>query len=152
MKRFRFSLETVHNLRELRRDEAERQLAQAAAVVMTAATAVEEIQHRRAAIEAKLVAGSTGDLCAAEIAMQVNYLAALAQREVEAREQLAALERERETRRQSAMAATREAEVTSQLRARQHARHSAEAARAEQNMLDEMAVAAALRGDLNRNE
>ena len=146
MKRFQFTLETVHNLREMRRDEAERQLAHAAATAMTAEAAIEELLNHRAAIEAKLVAGSIGTLCAAEMALHVNYLTLLAQRETEARAQLALLEQEREARRQTAVAASREAEVTGQLKARQHARHSAEAARVEQNMLDEMAIAAALRG------
>ena len=151
MKRFKFSLETVHNLRELRRDEAERQLAHAAAVVLTAVAAIEEIERQRATTEAKL-ACATGLVCAAELALQVNYLDLLAKREQEARMRLAALECEREERRQAALAASREADVTGQLRARQHARHIAETSRAEQNMLDEMAVAATLRGEKSGND
>ena len=145
MKRFQFSLETVHNLRELRRDEAERQLAQAAAVVLAAATVIEEMEHHRDAAEAKL-ASATGAVNAAELAWQSNYLALLSQREIEARTQLEALERERESKRENVVATTREAKVTGQLHARQYARHTADAARAEQNLLDEMAIAATLRG------
>jgi len=144
MKRFQFSLETVHNLRELQRDEAERQLGQAAAVVLAAIGTIEEIEGLRTAAEAKL-AGTTGPLCAADLVMQVNYLEVLAKREREARTRLAALEHEREERRQSAVTAAREAEVTGQLRERQHARHRAESERVEQSLLDEMAVAAVQR-------
>lgn len=144
MKRFQFRLESVHNLREARRDEAEQQLAQAAAEVLAAAEALAEIERHRAAVEAKL-ASATGPLCAAELALQVNYLALLTQREQEARQRLAALEHEREAQRQTTLVATREAEVTGQLRARQQARHTAELARTEQHFLDEMAIAATLR-------
>ena len=144
MKRFRFSLQTVHNLREARRDEEEQRLAQAAAVINAATEAVAEIERQRAAVEAKL-AKATGPLCTAELTLQVNYLELLAQREHEAREQLAALEREREAQREVTLAATREAKVTGQLRARQQARHTAEMVRAEQQLLDELAVTASLR-------
>ena len=145
MKRFRFSLESVHNLREARRDEAEQQLAQSAAVVSAAAATVEEIERHRAAVEEKL-ARATGPLCAAELALQVNYLELLIQYEQAARQRLAALEREREAQRQTTLTAAREAEVTGQLRARQQARHAAEGARAEQHFMDEMAISATLRG------
>lgn len=144
MKRFRFSLETVHNLREARRDEAEQRLAQTAAGIQAATEAVAEIERQRAAVETKL-AQATGPLCTAELTLHVNYLELLAQREREARAHLAALEREREAQRQATLAATREAKVTGQLRARQHARHTAELVRAEQQLLDELAITANLR-------
>jgi flagellar export protein FliJ len=144
MKRFRFSLQTVHNLREARRDEEEQRLAQAAAVIKAATEAVAEIERQRAAVEAKLTK-ATGPLCTAELTLHVNYLELLAQREHEAREHLAALERERETQREVTLAATREAKVTGQLRARQQARHTAELVRVEQQLLDELAVTASLR-------
>jgi flagellar export protein FliJ len=144
MKRFQFSLQTVHNLREMRCDEAERHLAQATAVVMAAATVIEEIRGHRDAAETKL-AGATGLVNAAELAWQSNYLVLLAQREVEARTRLKTLEHERESRRETVLATTREVKVTGQLRSRQHARHTADAERAEQSMLDEMAIAITLR-------
>jgi flagellar export protein FliJ len=144
MKRFRFSLETVHNLREARRDEEEQRLAQTAAGLQAAAEAVAEIERQRAAVEAKL-AKATGPLCTAELTLHVGYLELLNQREHEARQHLAALEREREAQRQATLAATREAKVTGQLRARQHARHTAELVRAEQQLMDELAITATLR-------
>lgn len=144
MKRFQFSLQTVHNLREMRQDEAERHLAQATAVVLAAATAIEEIEGHRDAAETKL-ARATGAVNADELAWQSNYLVLLAQREVEARTRLRTFEHERESKRENVLATTREAKVTSQLRLRQHARHTADADRAEQSMLDEMAIAITLR-------
>jgi flagellar export protein FliJ len=148
MKRFKFSLEAVHNLRELQRDEVERQLARAAAIASAAETAIEEIERHRAEIETRL-AGLIGELNAVEAAWQSNYLIVLAEREGQAKEHLAQLERERETHRQNVIVATREAEVTGQLRARQKARHEADVARAEQILLDEMAIITALRGGMN---
>jgi flagellar export protein FliJ len=145
MKRFKFRLETLHHLREQRREAAERQLAQAAAAVLAATAALEEIQRQRDALETKLTQ-TTGVVQAAELAMQLDYIQLLDQRETEARAQLAAREREREACRAAALHAARDAEVTEQLRVRQQARHNAEVARAEQELLDELAVSAHWRG------
>ncbi len=148
MKRFKFNLEAVHKLRELQRDEAERQLARAASVAAAAETAIEEIERHRAELEARL-AGLIGEIDAIEAAWQSNYLLVLAEREGEARANLRQLENAREAQRESLVAATREAEVTGQLRDRQRARHNADVARAEQIQLDEMAIIASLRGGAN---
>ncbi|MFN0085848.1 MAG: flagellar export protein FliJ [Blastocatellia bacterium] len=144
MKRFKFSLESVHNLRASRREEAERKLGLASSVIRAETAAIEDLGRARAVIEAKL-ATATGLLNAAEVSMQVDYLALLAEREVWARQHLAMLERERDELCQIVQAAAREAEVTGKLRAGQHAMHTAEIARAEQNWLDEIAVASTLR-------
>jgi flagellar FliJ protein len=148
MKRFKFRLATVHNLREQRRDAAELELGRAAAAVQDAAAAIEAIQRQRDALETKL-SKTTGLVYADELALQLNYLNYLDEREQAARQQLAARERERETCRQAALHAGREAEVTAQLRERQQARHTAEAGRVEQEMLDEMAVSAHWRNVLS---
>jgi flagellar export protein FliJ len=137
-------LESVHNLRQMRRDEAERRLGQASAVIQAEMAAIEEIERVRAVLESKL-SDATGALNAAEISLNVDYLAQLSEREAWSRQRLAALERERELLRTAALSAAREAEVTGRLRANQHARHSADNLRAEQKWLDEIAVVAALR-------
>ncbi|MDX2029417.1 MAG: flagellar export protein FliJ [Blastocatellia bacterium] len=148
MKAFKFSLESVHRLRESRRSEAERRLGLAAAVILAETAAIEELERVRAVVEAKLSV-ATGPLNTAEVSLHVEFLAQLAEREAGARQRLASLERERETLRQHALSAAREAKVTGQLRSGQEARHTAEVARAEQNRLDEIAVIAKLRKGQN---
>ncbi|MBI1764556.1 MAG: flagellar export protein FliJ [Acidobacteria bacterium] len=145
MKRFRFRLQTVHNLRAQRRDEAERALLQASAAVSAAEAALEELQRQRATAESKM-ARATGQVYADELALQLGYLDFLAQRERALRERLTELEQQRETVRTSAIEAAREAEITSQLKQRQKERHEAEVASAEQNFLDEMAANIVRRG------
>ena len=140
MKRFKFSLEAVHNLRELQRDEAERQLEQSAAKVSAARTVVEQIEQHRDTIETE-IARATGPLCANELALQVSYLEFLNQREQETQQHLAELEQQHEAQRETTLAAARAAEATEQLRTRQQARHTAEVARVEQLLLDEIAIA-----------
>ena len=150
MKRFQFSLQSVHDLRQSQRDDAERGLAQASAKVSAANAALDEIARLRAhAIESHLSTFQAGVLNPHEATLSANYFAALARREAEARERLAGLERERETRREQTVETTRAAETTAKLRERQRVRHTTEAARAEQNMLDE--IAANIRQKLLRN-
>jgi flagellar export protein FliJ len=151
MKRFRFSLQAVHNLRELRREEAERRFVQAASAVTAAASAIEAIHKLRALLEGE-ISEATGPLCIADLALRMDYLDALARREADARSQLAQLEQECETQREAAVAAAREAEVTGQLRARRQDRHVSENARIEQNFLDEMGITIVLRGGRNADE
>jgi flagellar export protein FliJ len=151
MKRFKFSLEAVHNLREMRRDEAERQLEQSAARVSAARAIVEQIEQQRNAIETEL-ARATGPLCTHELSLRVSYLEFLKGREQETRQHLAALERQHEAQRETAVAAARDAEATEQLRARQQARHAAAVARVEQLLLDEIAIAATQREKLGGDD
>lgn len=143
MKRFQFSLQSVHNLRQLHRDEAERDLARAAAEVSHASASLDEAAHiRHAALETYAATLRSGALNPHEAALRASYLAALVRREADARERVAALERERDGRRQAAAEAARQAEVTAKLRERHRARYESEAARNEQNNLDEMATVA----------
>ncbi len=150
MKRFKFRLQTVHNLRTQRRDEAERALLKAAAEVSAGEAALAELQQQRAAAENKM-ARATGQVYADELALQLGYLEFLAQRERVLRQRLAELEQTRETLRTRALAAARDAEVTNQLEQRQKARHAAAVALAEQNFLDEMAANIVRRGAEEEN-
>lgn len=139
MKRFKFRLQTVHNLREQQRDEAERALVKATVEVTAAEAALAELQQQRAAAEQKM-ARATGLVYADELALQLNYLEFLAQRERALQARVTELEQQREAVRESALKAARDAEVTSQLKQRQRQRHEAELALVEQGFLDEMAA------------
>ncbi len=152
MKRFRFNLQSVHDVREQEREQAERQLAQASSEVARAATNADEATGNKArALEEFAARLRPGDLDASEAALRASYLLTLDQRETLARREVSAREHERERCRRVAIETTRAAEATAKLRERQQSRHRADALRAEQNDLDELATLAAARrcnGDL----
>lgn len=152
MKRFQFPLQSVHNLRESLRDEAERQLAEAAAKVNEAAAELEEIRRIRE-VETDAHAGrlQAGTINAHDLALRANYLTQLVRNEFEACKQLATLEREREARHQAVIKAARDVEATAKLRERYSVRHQAETLLADQNSLDELAVLATAHRSLHAN-
>ena len=146
MKRFRFSLQTLHDLRELERENAERALAQSARNLAEAADRVEK--YRREcdsawANQATKLQAREPDL--KEIAMHTDYITTLERRLTEAQARYAELERERELRFQQVLKAAAAAEVTAKLREQQRGRHQAEVAREDQNQLDELATIAVAR-------
>ena len=144
MKRFRFSLQALHEIRQRARQEAEQDLARAEAGVASANAQLEQLQQTRdSALRA--TAGAPGYFNLHEAALQAQYVAALDLRIVAAWQQVAACERERDQRRRLAVAAATEAEATQKLRAQHLSRYEAEAARAEQGLLDEMAALAGAR-------
>lgn len=141
MKKFRFSLQTVHDLREAQRAEAERSLALASVAVREAAEQLEETDavHAQATEDfaSKL---QTGEIDPFDAELSVNYLAVLVQRKLEAHTRLQELEQARERQRETTIEAARSAETTARLRERQHERYQLNAARAEQQFLDEIAT------------
>jgi flagellar export protein FliJ len=147
MKRFKFTLQTVHDLRETALDKAEREMARISSEISDAEAQLHEATRiRLAAAEdyiSSFIAG--GPPAAHEISLRASYLDLLARREAEAQARLAALTRQREAQRERVAEAARAAQVTATLHERQRARHNLEAKRAEQNMLDELATLAAAR-------
>ncbi len=146
MKRFRFSLQTVHDLREERRDVAEAELARAAAELRQARKQLEAVKRARAIAEENyFVQLAPGALDPRDMEFRVAYLRALDARERDALVRIVQIERRHEEQRRATAEAARDAEATSSLRDRQRARHNEEAARVAQNALDEMATLAAAR-------
>jgi flagellar export protein FliJ len=146
VKRFKFSLQTVHDLRCSRKEEAERGLAQASADVADAEERLEKAKEARsAALEGYSKTLRSGVLDLREESLRMHYMTLLAQREEEDRKRLAALKHAREERRRALVDAARQAEVTESLRERHLANHRAETARAEQSLLDELATLASAR-------
>lgn len=146
MKRFKFSLQAVHNLRVSERDKAERELASAAAAVVAAQAQVEQAERTRTiAEEVSARALRAAELDPHEAAQRADYLYSLVERKRQAQIRLAVLEQERESRREALVQASRGARTTEQLRERHLAHYHLEAARVEQNALDEMATVAAAR-------
>lgn len=141
MKRFKFSLQTLHDIRQRARKEAEAALAAAQAKVATAEAALAEAQlARRLALENNAAHLNAGQLNPHEIALRADFVAVLDQRIAEAWRRLSAAQDERDARRRAAVIAATAAEATARLHDKHRARHETEAVRAEQELLDELAT------------
>jgi flagellar export protein FliJ len=139
MKKFKFTLQAVHNLRESRRDNARQELVQLQTTASEAAERLEQTtQERLETIDNFSSKMQSGPIDPMEAALTTNYIAALVQREREAQYQLSLSIAAVEKQRLKVIEAAREVEATSVLRERQLARHELEASRAEQNFLDEI--------------
>jgi flagellar export protein FliJ len=146
LKRFKFSLQTLHDLREQERETAERALAQAAAEVEAAsanvAAACRAIEEAVSAYAAQMQT-KTPDPRAAEL--HTEYIHTLERRLTEAQATQAERERQREQKRQELLKAAAAAEATAKLREQYYAQYVAELAREEQNLMDELATIATAR-------
>ncbi len=146
MKRFKFTLQTLHDLREQERLTAERALGHATAAVAQAAAQTEEllktIVQAVATHAAKL---RTKEPNPHEAEMHTEYIATLERQLAAARTRHAALEREREVKLQEFIKASAAAEATAKLREQYYARYVSELLREEQNLMDELATIATVR-------
>ncbi len=150
MKKFRFSLHTVHQLRERAQAAAEAELARANGEVAQAIeTLAAATQARENAMNTYTQMLLSGRISQAETTLRAAYLVVLAERIAEAQQNLAERERRREIVRQQVITATTRAEATATLRDQQLAAHRAEAAREEQEQLDEIATLRAARHRLS---
>jgi flagellar export protein FliJ len=141
VKRFKFKLQAVHDLREMQRESAERELAEAGARVAQAEAQLAKIECRleeAASVYAQSLQSDQVDPF--ESALHTNFLNSLSQHKSTAREQLERMKSEYDRYRQLAIEAARAVEATDKLRERQRARYKLETQRTEQNMLDEMAM------------
>ena len=146
MKRFKFSLQTLHDLREQERETAEIALGAATAAVTAAAAQIEALLHTiTQAMAAYSSALRTKEPKLCEVEMQTDYLATLEQQLTAARVNHASLERAREVKLQELVKASAAAEATAKLREQYYARYVFELAREEQNLMDELATIATVR-------
>jgi flagellar export protein FliJ len=151
MKPFKFSLQTVHNFRETRRDAAEREFGQANAQLHGVKGQLAEVQTaHRVALDNYLLLYKSKDIEVAVVSAHTDYIAFLVRREREVRNYIVIVEREVETKRLALTEALRDTKATAKLRERQHERHQLDAARTEQTLLDEMAVASIARRGAQR--
>ena len=122
MKRFKFSLQTLHDLRERERETAEIVLGQATAAVTAAAAQIEELLHTiTQAMAAYSTALRTKEPKLREVTMQTEYITALEQQLAVARVTRTTLERAREVRLQELIKASAAAEATVKLREQYYA-------------------------------
>ncbi len=146
MKQFKFSLQTLHDLRAQEREDAERALAQAVAEVAAAAAQMEVLRQTiKQAIADYTTHLQTKAPNAFEAKMHAEYLTTLDGRLAMARTHHIACERKREAKLHELVKASAAAEATVKLRAQYYARYVAELVREEQNLMDELATIATVR-------
>lgn len=141
MKRFSFSLQTVQDQRQIRREAAEREYADSAAELVTASALLDKtIRERHAAIENYTALLESGDVDPEEVTLRAEHIALLTQRERERRARLDLFERAKEAKRLALVATSRDEQAINNLRERHRARYDLGVARIEQTALDEMAT------------
>lgn len=141
MKRFQFSLQAVHNVREMRRDAAERALAAVQAELRAVQAQLETVVRRRhSAMDNYLLLHQAKEIEAAAFASHTDYIGSLSLLERHVRAMILQVEERIASKRQALTEASRQTETTANLRERQRERHHFEIAQHEQKVLDEMAV------------
>lgn len=143
MKKFRFTLQTVHNVREMRQEKEEIVLSEMRAEINRAISDLENIQRLRLdAIENYTLKLKKGEpMNPFEMELHTNHLRSLDRliQEVEAKIE----EKKQVCARQSEIVADagRQVKITERLRENQRSRHRLENERLEQNALDELVSA-----------
>ena len=150
MKNFKFSLQTVHDLRESRQEAAERDLATANSELYRANAQLEEVvRSRQKALERYLLMYQSNQIEVSMVAAHTDFIGSLVKREREAKAHIREVEQRLEQKRQAVTEAMRDTETTAKLRERQRQSHQLEMNRNEQAMLDESAVLAVARRRVN---
>ena len=142
MKQFKFTLQSVHDFREFRREAAERAFAATTAYLNQTKTQLAECKRIfNSSLDRYLLIYQSHEIEASMITAHTDFLGSLLMRERELRQQILELEHEVERKRQALTEAMRETKTTGRLRERHRERYDLEVARKEQSLLDEMAVA-----------
>jgi len=139
MKRFRFRLESIRNLRDVAERKAREGFGLAQQQVLLAQQAVEAAEVRRSELNAAISSARAGSFRPSE---QVSGLAALVQadREVaEAGRKLGEVEKARDLAREGWLTARRALQVMQKLEERARLAHREASDKAEQTLLDEIA-------------
>jgi len=151
MKRFKFSLQSVHDLRESRREVAERELADANGELYRAKAQLEEVvRSRQKALERYLLIYQSREIEVSMITAHTDFIGSLFRREREARAHILEVEAKIEQKRRVVTEALRDTETTAKLRDRQRQQHELEINRNEQTTLDEIAVMSVARRRVNQ--
>ncbi|NNE65133.1 MAG: flagellar export protein FliJ [Pyrinomonadaceae bacterium] len=143
MKKFKFKLESVHNVRELREEKEQSVFARLQKEVTAAEERLEEIHRRRVEAMDTYVSDLAGGKSAdpSEMDLHAKHFASLEKLRIEAERDL---EEKRFACREQAgqlSAAAREVKVTGKLREKQKALYDQELAKREQNAVDEITSA-----------
>ena len=143
MKKFAFTLQSVHNVREFRKEKELNVLSELQAQVESASMRVAEIERQRLEAMRKYAERlnareSIGPL---EMELNSNHFASLNRLQQEAEAVLATKRLECSRQTGIVAAAAREVKVTDRLREIQKEKHRLESDRAEQNGIDELVSA-----------
>lgn len=139
MKKFKFSLQTVHNIRETKRGQEQLKLADLRAKLEDASQQLEALENKRRETLDKYAAKlQSGEVDVFQMSLLTDYLKALANSENAARENVKMVQQACSNQRTTLAEAARNVEVTTKLHERQRAKFDLESARIEQNNLDEM--------------
>lgn len=143
MKKFKFTLQTVHNVRELREEKEKLLFSQLQADASKAALRVAEIEIMRSeAIDNYAQRLKSGEqLNAVEMELNLNHFAALNRLQQEAEKVLEQKKQACQRQSTAVAAAMREVKITNRLRETQQERYKNEFERQEQNNLDELVSA-----------
>lgn len=140
MKKFAFTLQSVHKVREFRKEKEMNVLSELQAAVEAARTRVAEIERQRLDAMRKYAArlNARENISPLEMELNSNHFASLNRLQQEAEAALAT--KRQECSRQSGVvaAASREVKVTDKLREIQKEKHRIDVDRAEQNGIDEL--------------
>lgn len=140
MKKFKFNLQSVHNVRELRQEREQQTLAQFHSEVVKTQERIKNIEKMRFdAVKAythKLERGSLVDPF--ELEMNSNHISSLDRLRREAERELLEKKKQFVAQAQTVAAAAQQVQVTERLREKQMNRYRLESSRREQNEVDEL--------------
>ncbi len=143
MKKFKFTLQTIHNVREMRQEKEKLVLSERQAEVSQAAAHVARLEKLRLeAIENYAKRLTSGEqLGAMEMELNSNHFTSLNRLQQEAEKILKQKQLACRQQGETVARAMREVKITDRLRETQKARHQTEYARQEQNNMDELVSA-----------
>jgi len=143
MKKFKFNLQTVHDVREIRQEKEQLALAELQTEAKIIAERIKQFENMRiTAIDnykRKMKAGDT--ISVFELELITDHIADLDRQRMQAQEELKEKNIECAEQQNHLAAAYREVKVTDKLRENQRALHKLETMRTEQNSLDEIVIA-----------
>ena len=143
MKKFKFTLQTVHNVREMRQEREELMLAEMLTEVNRASERIRQIEKMRFdAIEKYTERLRAGEfLNATEMELNSKYFNSLDDLQREAEKSLAEKNLACTAQRAKLASAAREVKITDRLREQQYLRHKLESEKHQQTALDEIVSA-----------
>lgn len=143
MKKFKFTLQTVHNVRELKQESEQLVLAQLQAEAARAAEQIERIDaaYIRAINEYSAKVNGGRALHIGEMELEALHISSLERQKRQAIEVFEEKKRACASQSVRLAAAAREVKVTNRLRETQALRHRLEADKDEQNAIDDLVAA-----------
>ncbi len=143
MKKFKFNLQTVHDVREIRQEKEQLALAELQTEAKIISERITQFENMRlTAIDnykRKMKAGDT--ISVFELELITDHIADLDRQRMQAQEELQQKNLECAEQQKNLASAYREVKVTDKLRENQRAVHKLETVRTEQNSLDEIVIA-----------